>query len=633
MDPSNPEYTYSYTTDSYSGIEGTGLNNPAKVIANYQDIDGFSDLEALYVWWSTSSAKNFITPTLLDESGTSNGRTENNSNFGVMIRRNSSGNWGDVYIPQVVDSTTDNYWTYAGTHSVDINIKGSGGQDIVVIDNITITEIAPSTVRLEMDWIFDTSVEQAMNGQYNLWGSVNDKVGFDPFDNNEIRRSDWTDSTENWNVDLVLPNANQFNISFEDENTMRVQVTGNNNLDGMNLSTARLDVCISGETDFNPLIVEGQIYNLQTCFAGFNQDESLINMSRGATGANDSLLTTNSTFVSGVDQFDTTKLIELNGNDGGTLTFYLSVMDYAGNFDQSEPVIQRLGDWAFVRDGFVYGRSGTRSESRELEDSLWTKDPLSQYSSQEADLTNHALLGGAGVNIFNELRLLVRTGTNNSFSAVEVEGIFDQSLFDNLVEAYLVKSNNADYGLYPVTTDVISGSLRSLTGVDPADNCTEQYCILERTGNLTIDSGFVCDGKGLIVVNGDLIINPEFTNLTENDACIILASGDIQITEGLPNPGNPGYDTIQAFLIAKEKIIIDEDSIGNGLYIEGGLIGLANAALSDGSIENNRDVPFPFNNTNPVIAVKNKFVYGALSKSLFGSQVDIFKTELGFKPY
>jgi hypothetical protein len=35
----------------------------------------------------------------------------------------------------------------------------------------------------------------------------------------------------------------------------------------------------------------------------------------------------------------------------------------------------------------------------------------------------------------------------------------------------------------------------------------------------------------------------------------------------------------------------------------------------------------------PVLVVDNNAKYGLLSKTVFGSQIDIFKIEVGFKPY
>jgi hypothetical protein len=165
------------------------------------------------------------------------------------------------------------------------------------------------------------------------------------------------------------------------------------------------------------------------------------------------------------------------------------------------------------------------------------------------------------------------------------------------------------------------------------------YCVIESEDDITIESGFVCDGKGLIVSKGDITIDPDITNLDDSisNACILLAGGDINIKAGTyKSSDETHYDIVHAFMIANNKINIpteDDSDItpDDGLLVEGALIGFGET--EETSINNVREIPWGPRTIFPVIAVNNNSKYGLLSKDLFGSQIDIYKTEVGFKPY
>ena len=68
--------------------------------------------------------------------------------------------------------------------------------------------------------------------------------------------------------------------------------------------------------------------------------------------------------------------------------------------------------------------------------------------------------------------------------------------------------------------------------------------------------------------------------------------------------------------------------------MEGGLVGLTTTPISgNGSIANKRDIVPSKMQSYPVIAVKCRSKYGLLARKLFGTPIDVFKTEVGFKPY
>lgn len=623
VEPAEDNSVLGYTSNSYSG---TDLNNPVEVTAIYEDLDQTAiekDIKALYVWWSTSDNKAaFSRPTNLDEVPNLSGRLENNSNFGIMIRRNDAGVWGDVYIPHM--GATD-YWTEAGNISENLYIKGTGSQNIIKISDITVSDNGnQSILRLNMTFLTDPDIVN--NGAYHLWGSVNDRVGFDPFNDNVIRKNDyWIRQNASgwdgtiWNIDMDYPTAENIEIVFIDEQLITVTLNGQDN---RNLARARLDAC-KDDTPQPLTVIGGNDYNLSPCI-GFNLDNLNGGSSMSVDNSQTSLLYTDGYINPPVISLNNLeKNINLNANEGGSITFYLRVMDQAGNYHTSPPKILQLGDWAIVEGALVYGGNGTKSETRPLADTIdWSSPhPLNPFvPPEEADLSDQALLGG-GITI-DDLKMLQHPSENQSFKATRFAGVNFTNVYTELTEGYEFKSDNPDFTEIDLGIDAnISGSLTSPT---LTDTCASEYCILSASGSVTIDQDFNCDAKGLIIVDGTVTLTPDFINDTSDDACIILSSGNITVTGGT-NLVNPDYDTLEVFLISAGDIILEPED--DGLYIEGGLLAI------HGDIENGRNLTFQYVNINPVIAVKSKSKYGLLGKTFFGSQIDIFKTEVGFKPY
>ena len=319
-------------------------------------------------------------------------------------------------------------------------------------------------------------------------------------------------------------------------------------------------------------------------------------------------------------------VIDLNGNTGGSITFRITAMDNAGNFIYRD-VVYALGEWAITTDGLVYGANGVSSTTRKLEDGgVWSGSklltPPFSFLPLEADLTDQVLLGGNS-SVTSFLGTLERYTDNQSFKAANFPGVYITSPYEELLMAYNAKKENPLLSYQEVQDPSISENLTALCSGDPKP----EYCIVNNLEDTTI-TDFVCDGKGLIMANGDITITPNITNSSESDACIFVSSGDIIINEG---DDGSGYDSINAYLIANGKIIINSDSNNDGLIIEGGLA--AFGPTDTRGIENSRQIEVLERNAYPVLAVNNNAKYGLLSKILFGSQIDIFKVEVGFKPY
>jgi hypothetical protein len=236
------------------------------------------------------------------------------------------------------------------------------------------------------------------------------------------------------------------------------------------------------------------------------------------------------------------------------------------------------------------------------------------------------------------LRELERYDINKSFKVARYPGILMNTPYSELMSAYHQKEvGNEDSFEYHEIEDSLSGSL--------SDKCTDPYCILEETyDDLIIERDFQCDGQGLIIAKGDITIKPDFTSGDSIDeACIILSGGNINIKpgKGLGTIGDPPeYDEVHGYLIANGEIVIERhpdasDSSVNqpGLYVKGGLSAFTPNLSGPSAVYNEREIYFGHMGIYPILVVDSNAKYGFLSTGVFGSQIDIFKLEIGFKPY
>lgn len=657
----NDVYGFTSTTHSGTKLNNTTLNSgesaKTEVTAKFSDADGVDDLQALAVWW-TGDGDSFIAPNQLGDN--ENPKTQDGKNFGIMIKRDINKVLREVYIPSY-RSKDDYSWVKAGNvgqEPIYIVSRVDGGNNeikIVEISGIQIVEgKLVEEVNTEIDLRFvmrfltpeeNTYFEKVNTGAYSVYGVAYDTYNFVTYGGTEILGLDmWGDEPATWNIDLIKPTANPIQIFYDDdgdginENQIRATVTGESN-DNMKIAGVRLDACSdahSGKT----LTVNTLSYTLNDCTGGifgradfdFTKNNSLLYSN--ASGVNITNVNKN--------DFDiASQYINLGTMTEDSITFYLTVMDYAGNYHQSVPYILRLGDWVVVEDGLVFGKSGTDSWARTGDRvSDWDYDPIDiilkdMPVKESYDLTNHALLGS--VLSTNSLKELIKPLKNLSFKASNYKSNYDSSTFNDLVNAYEVKSMNPRYGEKNINGGTISNNFLDAMGSD-CNITNHDYCTLVSNGtlNITGPGNFVCDHKCLIIVNGDLNINTNFVNNDSDDACIILVSGDVNIDIGNAiNTGNAvDYDTIESFVIAGKNIDIAEDLEYDGLFIEGGLVGLEIPSdVNDPAIVNEKDIVYNKLNTFPVIVVKCRSKYGLLAKKLFGTPIDVFKSEVGFKPY
>ncbi len=96
----------------------------------------------------------------------------------------------------------------------------------------------------------------------------------------------------------------------------------------------------------------------------------------------------------------------------------------------------------------------------------------------------------------------------------------------------------------------------------------QNFGVLIYDGDLTVSAGSKCQKKNIIIVDGNLNIEPSFTLLDNNAACLFIVRDRVNIGAGLVSPIN--MDTINAFIIASNITTTKDNK--EALTLKGGLI-------------------------------------------------------------
>ena len=619
------------------------VNEPINMIAKYTDDKSADQIEAIYVWFSQSGTTPY-TPKVFTDTGTQ--RTLNKSEYGFMLRK-VSGNW-IPYLPNVegVDDLINNKWvratySYEGTIPV-LSIKGP---DQKVMVKVLINSISNSgkSVLLDFSMSFNSYEDSSVTeGKYNIFLMANDVFGFTPYDNYEdkdeslktaihnkwvtpsrIRYFDlWNLTDKDWTVDLGKPSVDNLSVFVEKINNLPLLkfvwqlsdtfgiygVVGNlYKGEDLNIQSFAVKSINPGATDLNTPYIP-PVLDKDTIVGHLNTNYlfKIVN-------------TSNTGYV----------YINPGENRKGTIQFYLTVFDKAGNLD-TQFVSFDLRDWIVTQGGLVYSRGGIDITPKEIEgDTLWTSiDLLSRLLPSKADLSTELVGNSLTSNPLPPLKSSVTKGYAINSMAISNETSYYtklKNLFDERKDSMVPKVEEREFG------GSFSGDLRSNTH-------PERIIFVDRKGDLKINNNMNCRARAIIFVDGNLTIDGDIKNTTDQDryACIFVVSGNLVIGDGQPSSSavKIGYDEINAYILVDRTITFAPESdhtILDGLYINGGIHALnKNEELGSGIILN-RYLKLGERYQHPVVVVDYHSKYGVFAQELFGSEMKLQKVEVGYK--
>jgi len=649
------------------------LNEPLNLEARYTDLNGSSDIEAIYVWFRDTAyayPAELSTPLFIASSGNPKAPAQNS--WGFMMHR-ENGSWYP-YVPDYTDPSNAKWVKVAGyntslrtfyipgttsTKMVAVTITGTNG---ITESGNTVT--MPFRLRFSNYGTYTDILQETSPVTYRVLLMAHDKFSFTPYDNydnvqaikdkignywqaNQLRYRNLPAISQkfarNWNsyinagqekfftIDKVAPFSTvPFSVAY---NNGKIEIKWNVE-DAKGLYSIVGNIYSSSTT--YPMTLSGTtgiIFPSGTSFSPSlytNQVIGHLTVGRAFAVAPDMAVKTHTGTV----------YVDPGANRDGSLNIYLTVFDDAGNITQYN-MLYLLEDWIVSDGGLAYSQGGTGFKTKipsSPTDTWGSVLPLRDISPlvesltfAKGDLSSEMWAEGAG----GLLTPLTKSSiTNKSYKIVNFGGYNFSSYYDRFYQLYLDNKTNLGTLLVEKTLGSTTTELTStLTANYCGNQSTAPYCVLLKSGPLFVNTGFICDQKAVIFVNGDLTIGGKIKNHAalrrDSDACMFIVTGNIVIQEGdNASPSTLGYDEINAYLFSDKQIIINAETTSktryDGLYINGGIQAL-------GGIKVNRYLKLVDRMKYPALAVDHHSRYGILGRIFFGSDYTFQKTEVGFR--
>lgn len=646
INPENVPTSKGFVSDSYTGAgvyvsptQDDRVNEPINMVATYTDTTS-SEIEALYVWFKKGTVTP-VTPRYIDLDNSSSGQTketQSDSQFGFLMHKEGT-SW-KPYIPGIDGNGSDpgDRWLQTSYTGNEFSVYGPNGVQIVKVKINSISSSGNSVI-MNFDVSFNGLQSKVSEGLYNVFVKGNDTFGFTPYDNydsypsvrdfihdlygpEEIRIWDsWSDSNKDWGVDLTSP-AVDIQSSVVGTTTIEYNWNVNDNL-GVKYLVGNLyfmegfknlkDVTIqnlSGGGTISPILP----FNYLPVASGSN---SVGHLTSGATFV---INVSSASYRNGSIQ------VNVGDNGQGVLDFHLTAFDFGGNVGRNNTLFD-LRDWMITHGGLLY--------------------------TQNLDVTVKEYLtepGNVAIGFWSSKNLLNRIDYTLSDISTELVGIKSSGIASSPVKAdatsgYMIKPHVlTDYssyygtlkGLYDRRSDSPIfqklGNISTLSSLPPAIS-TQSIYIGETTEKLEVTSDFICTGKGVFFVLGDLEFQGGVrNNNVRQDACIFVVGGKVTVQPGGHVSSNTvmRYDEINAYVLSDREINILKEPTTyaryDGLYINGGVHSLM-------SLNVERTLKLQDRFYFPSFIVDHNSKYGVLARRVFGSQINLQKIEVGIKPY
>lgn len=317
------------------------------------------------------------------------------------------------------------------------------------------------------------------------------------------------------------------------------------------------------------------------------------------------------------DLGNVTSKINIGDNEGGVINMYVTAYDQACNHNSDFDNID-LNPWMTAKGGTIYSTSGITNSAKDVAGLPSLEDVFENLTSEELD---------TGTELISSRNDILPELLHPELKAVRALNIYDSN--DR-------KSYWFDHFKDKLATEKASSATQIAT---PTSLCASGICYVYSASDITLNTGFECSSKILVMSEGNITIEPDITSSSTNTGCIFVAKGNIYIGDGTYKTGantNVQYDYIDAYLIAQGQIIfnlVDTDkSIRDGIEINGGLVAFGNGLTTDSAIDVLRNLKL-LNVSNPTIVTNYDYKYPNIATLFFGVEAPIYKQEIGFKSF
>jgi len=666
------------------------FNPPITMKATYTDTNGENDIEGMFVWFREEQYSGELgTPLYISETAVP--RASTNDSWGFMLRR--SGNDWNPYVPSYQSESV--FWTRALLNSTDkykaFWIAGPNGQNMVEVTIIESPEEDSIEKKVSMEFSLRFSdnngnlfPDNVSEGLYKIYLMGLDKFSFTPYDNYDIDYGNfWSkgflyddpskqeDFSPFWRPNQLRYKAEQGQIYARawsyTEKTWAIDRTSpildtNTSVSGNSITLSwNASDEINGERDGNLNTIVGYVFSsVQDArnirITGSSSSSGLLTLHPSpfkpdsSNGSSDKI----GVFKDGSGYLFRVTNINSNANSGditinindeanGSLLFYLTAFDDAGNIFQSGEVKQDLNDWMATSGGLAYSTGGTSVTAKDLTEVIWSGTlPPSNYGSNPGlippDVNFTSEMWGQVDRLIN----FIPSSPLHSYSQI-FEGIkLEEGYYTLLMDLYEKNKKNLGNNVKEMM-DIMAFSNAV------SNYCSDrEYCVFRynnSSSNVIINQDFACNKKTLMFINGNLTINPPLKNSTGTDTlnskngCVFVVGGNVNILDGSDASNNTSfkYDNVNGYILADGQIIIGDetnkrvpntDPIIDGIYVNGGLQSLG----SNKSIVFNRYLRLEDRLKFPLLVIDLHPKYGVLGEKFFGSKYIIQTIELGVKP-
>ncbi len=548
-----------------------------------------------------------------------------------MILKNGT-TWDNPLI-YTADSTNSNQWGNISSHK---EIRNSAGQWFSRISSTSITQ-TPEVVTFDIELLFNTNISAGAypDGSYQMNSIV--------FDQHMLLAGNILDQyymiknckSGGWNIDLIRPTFNEGAFGTDPNPRERIILARQLFLDWEigDASSGVSNVVInaySSSTDKPLRLLEPT-------------GQGPISLEPVPPEAEIGIMTDSNTWkvLSSPPRstFKSSARIDIGENEEGMATFYVTGFDQACNDTLGSETIN-LNPWITAKGGLVYSGGSVGINAKDVTgQASYLASMLKRVAVSELDIATELVSSRSDY---------INNFIHSNLGAVRAHSTYNSNSKKSFWFNYLTKrlqEQIASSGLiFTRRANVGEGAMKSVCS--RGDNC-----YIQRNGDVTIPSGFTCDRNTLVIVDGNIHIEPDLTNGGENNikGCIFVASGNITIGAGQwkslykTGPEQIQYDYIDAFMVAENIIdiqLVDVRDPGgdlaymrDGLEIHGGLVALGkDTSAGESAVQVNRSLAL-LNNLLPTVVTSWDPRYAKLSEIFFGTNSVMYKQEVGFKPY
>jgi len=690
----NPANTYGFLSLTHSGIPGTpagNLNDPITMTATYRDDDSASQIEGIFVWFrNDTNTGEPGTPLWLSTTATP--QAPSTDSWGFMMKKEGS-SWVP-YVPSYAVNPA--VWTRAlyDTTTGRFVIAGTSGGNMVgvtVRPSDIVTNVTNKTVsmRFTLKFSSDSTLTIAQpvsqikykvllmgldnfsftpNDNYESVAAIRDRIDYfwepnrlryrvsptpsqlyarawvNPINPATLTNTTWTIDKGNPSISftngatpVVSGNTLRINWSASDDKSLysiigNIYVSDGNNANARPItlvSSTSSSGVLSFTTPFTPEEIEDD-----TAIGHLTQDVAFKipwNMS--------------------VNTHTGSITVDIGENREGSILFYLTVFDDAGNMATLSQVFD-LDDWFITDGGLAYSAQGTSFVTKRSVNP-WTgilppftvSGWVESMTNVKADLSSE--MWAEDISVLDNYSSGVQSYSINGHGGNDIT-----DYYETLLEAYEERKSSIDGSLEdkPMSGTIAQGSV--LTAGSLCGPTT--YCVLRYGQSLRIKDNLRCNTKAVFFIDGDLTMEPPIRgagigsdkNAASNTfGCIFVVSGNLIIEEGVSASATSlGYDAVQGYFFVNGQVIIESEFDKNGNVLEDDNDGTKLAgAISDGVYINGgvhtgggmvieRYLRLIDRLSYPVLAIDHHPKYGVLGGIFFGNNFTLQKVELGFKP-